>query len=150
MDILRLLDRSPWVKHYEFQDFQQWPEGCYYKLKIVFTNQSVLFAREYMDGLERNYAFHWQDKDNNLIMRWDNAPHHHQITTFPHHKHTWDQSIIESTEITLQDVMEAIQKRLGNYSISNQFLGVHCALQGNETILLCSATPPCCVGFPHQ
>jgi len=48
MDILQLLDQSDWVERYEIQDFQQWNGGYYYKLKIVFHDQSILFAREYI------------------------------------------------------------------------------------------------------
>jgi len=33
------------------------------------------------------YRYHFQDKDNKLILRYDNAPHHLEIETFPHHKH---------------------------------------------------------------
>ncbi|WP_457613933.1 toxin-antitoxin system TumE family protein [Methanocaldococcus sp.] len=34
------------------------------------------------------YSFHWQDKNGDLIVRWDNAPHYRNIKTFPHYKHT--------------------------------------------------------------
>lgn len=34
-----------------------------------------------------DYAYHYQDKDDNLIFRYDNAPHYPNITSFPHHKH---------------------------------------------------------------
>lgn len=33
------------------------------------------------------YHFHWQDLNNQLIKRWDNAPHHPEIETFPDHVH---------------------------------------------------------------
>lgn len=33
------------------------------------------------------YSFHWQRNDGTLICRWDNAPHHRDVTTFPHHLH---------------------------------------------------------------
>jgi len=38
----------------------------------------VLHAREYADENERTYAYHWQDEENQLRTRWDNAPHHIQ------------------------------------------------------------------------
>jgi len=109
MEILRLLDRLKCVKDYEIQDYKRWTEGFYYRLKMLFTDDSVLFAREYVDPDERNYAFHWQNKENCMIMRWDNAPHHHDISTFPHHKHC-DKGLLESTEISLKEVIEIIEK----------------------------------------
>ena len=33
------------------------------------------------------YRHHWQDGNGVLIKRWDNAPHHPAIATFPHHLH---------------------------------------------------------------
>lgn len=39
-----------------------------------------------------NYAYHFQDGNGQLCFRYDNAPHHPSIETFPHHKHVWDQS----------------------------------------------------------
>jgi len=33
------------------------------------------------------YRHHWQDGAGHLVKRWDNAPHHPQLNTFPHHLH---------------------------------------------------------------
>jgi hypothetical protein len=111
MEILRLLDQANWIIDYEVQDYKQWQNGFYYRLKIQFEDNSVLFVREYADENERNYAFHWQDENYQIITRWDNAPHHRHIVTFPHHKHT-PEGIVESLEISLPEVIEEIQQQL--------------------------------------
>ena len=54
---------------------------------------------------------HWQDKNNELLIRWDNAPFHRDIETFPHHKHQ-DSLILSSDEIGLEDVEGFISKNL--------------------------------------
>ncbi len=36
------------------------------------------------------YSFQWQDDAGTLRFRWDNAPHHPEIETHPHHLHTGD------------------------------------------------------------
>lgn len=36
------------------------------------------------------YSFHWQAANGALIRRWDNAPHHREISSFPHHLHEGD------------------------------------------------------------
>lgn len=110
MEILRLLDQENWITGYEVQDYKQWASGFYYRLKIQFENRSVLFVREYVDEKERSYAFHWQDEDNQMIVRWDNAPHHQHILTFPHHKHT-PEGIFENSEIALLDVIKVIRQQ---------------------------------------
>ena len=112
MEILKWLDQADGIEHYEVQDFRQWAGGLYYKIKVVFIDQSTLFAREYADEIDRNYSFHWQDKNENLIVRWDNAPHHSKIATFPHHKHDKHETIVASTEITAKEVLEIIQTKL--------------------------------------
>jgi hypothetical protein len=33
------------------------------------------------------YSFHWQSDDGKFIKRWDNAAHHPEIETYPHHLH---------------------------------------------------------------
>lgn len=63
---------------------------------------------EYFDQHERNYSYHWQDKTGKLLVRWDNSPHHKNIPTFPHHKHTGE-NIEPSFEITLPDILKVIE-----------------------------------------
>lgn len=111
MEILRLLDRENWIERYEIQDYRQWEGGFYYRLKILLENRSVLFVREYVDEVERVYSFHWQDQNDEMIMRWDNAPHHRHISTFPHHKHT-PAGVFENLEIALSDVLAEIRKQI--------------------------------------
>lgn len=38
------------------------------------------------------YSFHWQTDQNGLIKRWDNAPHHPEVASFPNHVHEGDES----------------------------------------------------------
>lgn len=111
MDILRSLETHSCVAAYEVRVYRHWSDGFYFKLKISLTDGSELHAREYLDANERDYSFHWQTADGQLISRWDNAPHHRALATYPHHRHTGD-GIIESSEITLDTVLEVIQGRL--------------------------------------
>ena len=56
------------------------------------------------------YSYHWQDQNGSMRIRWDNAPHHDDLRTFPHHKHT--PQLEESMEMNLEDVMKEIKERL--------------------------------------
>ncbi len=111
MEILWLLDQKNWIERYEVQDYRQWESGFYYRLRIQFKNQTVLFVKEYVDETERVYSFHWQNQNNDLITRWDNAPHHPNILTFPHHKHTLE-GIFTNSDITLPEVLEVIRQQI--------------------------------------
>ena len=53
------------------------------------------------------YRYQYMNADGAMIFRYDNAPHHHNLATFPHHKHIGEQ-VIESEEPTLRKVIEEI------------------------------------------
>jgi len=44
-----------------------------------------------------------------MISRWDNAPHHPNLITFPHHKHV-ESGAFPSNEITLEEVISIIER----------------------------------------
>ena len=64
-----------------------------------------------MDETSRDYSFHWQSVDNELIIRWDNAHHYTNLKTYPNHKHV-SGIVVESYEISLADVLECIRQHL--------------------------------------
>jgi len=72
-------------------------------------DNSELYIREYVDEEEeeRNYSYHWQSRDEKLIIRWDNAPYHKNIRTYPHHKHINDK-VEESFETTCERILTVI------------------------------------------
>ena len=53
------------------------------------------------------YRYQYMEPQDVCIFRYDNAPHHRNISTFPHHKHLGegDEQIVESTEPSLSDVL---------------------------------------------
>lgn len=57
------------------------------------------------------YRYQYMDKDHTMIFRYDNAPHHPHIPTFPHHKHVDEGDVKESHEPTLDDVLLEIAQR---------------------------------------
>jgi hypothetical protein len=60
--------------------------------QIFFNNGSILHLRELIDMRKSPaqviYVYHYQNSMGTLIFRYDNTPHHTEITSFPHHKHT--------------------------------------------------------------
>ncbi|MFW6225148.1 MAG: toxin-antitoxin system TumE family protein [Bacteroidota bacterium] len=113
MESFKFLENKSFIKEFQVLDFFYTNTARYFKLKITFINKTVLFAREYVDAKERNYAYHWQDNDNNLICRWDNAPHHEHLRTYPHHLHKNGQPLpLESKPVTLYSVLDTIEKEI--------------------------------------
>lgn len=111
MEILKCLENCNHIKFYEITDFKDFGTGYYIKIDITFNNLSKLFITEYIDIDERNYSYHWQDKTSQLIKRWDNAPHHKKISTYPHHIHI-NNSIFENYNIDCNSIFNEIEKIL--------------------------------------
>src|SRR3990172_1803811 len=58
--------------------------------KVIFENGFSLQFVEVMDveiGRKIKYRYHCMDTGQELVFRYDNAPHHPEVDTFPHHKH---------------------------------------------------------------
>lgn len=64
----------------------------YIKGKFELMNGSELYFFEFVE-IQNNtpllvkYKYQWQSPEGNLLKRWDNAPHHREISTFPYHVH---------------------------------------------------------------
>ena len=75
---------------------------------ITFKDGSLFHFKEVLLAKNRHYRFHYMDERNNLISRWNNAPHHKDLKTFPHHIHL-PNGINESKRVTLLDVLDKIE-----------------------------------------
>ncbi len=86
------IQESVAVATYSLNVVQLSPATAYIEGEVVFAEGIRLFFFEFWqrsaDSVEREkYRFHCMDVDNQLVFRYDNAPHHRSIATFPHHKH---------------------------------------------------------------
>jgi len=104
----------------EFLNIKEIRGLIHYKGKIQLIDGSNLRISEKWSGQQLiHYSYYWLDEENNLIIGWDNAPHHSQISTYPHHKHFQQQiKVFASIENDLKSVMELIKQQilsLNNY-----------------------------------
>jgi hypothetical protein len=86
------------------------------KLRLTFTDGSFLDVWLSADG---DYAYHWeQRRQRGQLFRWDNAPHHPHVGTFPDHFHDGDEgTIVESyldpaPEAALRQVLDFVRRQL--------------------------------------
>ena len=56
------------------------------------------------------YRYHFQDDNNNLVFRYDNAPHFPGFINFPHHKHLPDE-VTDTSETSIFKVIEEANNR---------------------------------------
>jgi hypothetical protein len=84
--------------------------------RMCFWDGSLLEFREVLieSGIvlvKTDYVYHYQDANDMLIFRYDNAPHHPEVSTHPHHKHT-PQGIITAVPPHLTNVLKEIDQHL--------------------------------------
>ncbi len=111
MKILNCLKKFSPVKSVEVLDLRIFKTGFYVKIVVQFNDNSILYIREYVDENERSYSYHWQTEEGKMIIRWDNAPHHKNILTYPHHKHIGE-NILPSYAITCEEILKEIEQLL--------------------------------------
>ena len=113
--ILDIIEKySEVILTYDIQNFKIVGSSYHLSCNIKMKNKSQLFVKDYLflDGY-RKYSFHWQDENGNCIFRWDNAPHHQDVVTFPYHKHIGkEENIKESQPMKLEIVMEYISSQI--------------------------------------
>lgn len=89
--------------------------AAYIEDRLIFYDGSFLEIEEVLCLSDRRiekvrYSYHCQ-KGDRLIFRYDNAPHHPELPTFPHHKHIGDH-VEPCQEPDLYDVLREIDARL--------------------------------------
>lgn len=113
--MLNLLKRyMPPVANYLVELYEHESPLLRFKATVIFTDSSKLRIKEYcfIDG-SRKYAFHWESAAGDLKIRWDNAEHWPDISTFPHHKHLdYSDNVLPSTETGLEDVLKFIARTI--------------------------------------
>jgi len=55
---------------------------------MLELNEAVIGEADHLRHL--GYRYHFQDRQNNLVFRYDNTPHFPGLEGFPHHKHLPD------------------------------------------------------------
>ena len=88
----------------------------YIKGKIQLLDASCLYLTEYVEveyGIDRGkYSYQYMNQNNQLIFRYDNAPHHQKLklSSFPHHKHDGNEdNVIASNAPNLSDILREIE-----------------------------------------
>jgi len=75
--------------------------------RVEFYNGSILEFTESITPDRFRYRYQYMNANGSLIFRYDNVPHHPEITSFPDHKHYPDK-VIESEAVDLRQAIEEI------------------------------------------
>lgn len=85
-----------------------------YKIKgrlILIDNSFLDFREVYNNNKLIAYSYYWISQIKNTLIGWDNAPHHKEINTYPHHKHIKG-NILESKQHNMDDVLKYIESNI--------------------------------------
>lgn len=110
----RAVSSSPGVISYAIERmYGGRPNEGYIKGKVVFANFSKLEFSEFVEDQDERvrvikYRYQYMEVTNQLIFRYDNAPHHRELETFPDHKHLNNGQIISAIDPNLNRVMREI------------------------------------------
>ncbi len=83
-----------------------------FKAVVQLADGSRLHINEVWieDKLEK-YAYYWLTPAGEILQGWDNAPHHSEVDTYPHHTHH-SGNVSLSQIRCLDDVLEILIQRL--------------------------------------
>ena len=90
--IKSLIILNPQVEHWQIVREAIEDDMGLFRYRLTLRDESLfeMFERfQIVDGKTQvsKYSFHWQAADGQLQKRWDNAMHHPEISTYPHHLH---------------------------------------------------------------
>lgn len=108
--IVNALRRSPAVKQVQVIDLIDEATVKHLQCRAELADGSILHVNESSIRGKNKYSYHWQDVQNTLIIRWDNAPHHPHLASFPHHRHEGG-VVHENPRVSIDEVLIAIENR---------------------------------------
>jgi hypothetical protein len=88
------------------------------RIRLRFSDNSLLELSEAIqitgNTFQRiSYRYHYQTSVGKPIFRYDDAPHHPEIKTYPHHKHLFD-TVLECSHPDIEMVIKEVKEYLTN------------------------------------
>jgi hypothetical protein len=112
-DVEHIIQEFPNIRSSALKKKQYNAKQGYISGSVHFDSGSRLEFMELKDtdrSAKIKYRYQYMDQQNTCLFRYDNAPHHPEITTHPHHKHNGEE-IIASCEPTLFDILLEIAEQ---------------------------------------
>lgn len=114
-EIESMLIASPLVASFKSSKEKISEDRGWIKSHVLFTNGTQMHLFEYIliDDSPNlvKYKYHWQKKDGELIKRWDNAPHHKELETYPDHVHT-KEGVYPHKNLNLRQVLDILEAEI--------------------------------------
>ena len=112
LSLLDAIRAAPHVLRIDTQFEEIDVNECYIRGVLALIGGFELHIAEYVvtePVLTRaKYRYHLQSSDGELVSRWDNAPHHSGVDTFPDHRHDLEGGVCPNPPTSVPQVLEAI------------------------------------------
>ncbi len=108
--IARLVSETPAIADSEIT-FREIDENeCYIKAILRFGSGYSLHVAEYVTLQDETiarvkYRYELLDTSQHHVWRWDNAPHHREVETFPFHQHDTQDRVTSSRAVSFSQVI---------------------------------------------
>ena len=79
------------------------------KGQMLEWNEAVISGEGSINHLA--YRYHFQDKDNRVIFRYDNTPHFPDLDSFPNHKHL-SENVLPASRPSVMEVLGEVNQRI--------------------------------------
>lgn len=109
--IITALRHSRIIKSLEVLELVEEESVQFLRVRAEIVDGSVLHVRELLVPNHSKYSYHWQGRTGEILLRWDNAPHHPGISTHPDHKHEGKQ-VSPSSRISIEEVLVELESRV--------------------------------------
>ena len=99
--IVAALWQSPLVRDLEIGEMIDEASVQLLQVCAELIDGSLLYVREAIFPHTSKYSYHWQTSTGEMLLRWDNAPHHPEIPTHQHDKHDGER-ISPATRVSMK------------------------------------------------
>ena len=114
---LEAIEENMWVRNEEISFREISEKEGYIRGTLYLHGGYNLHVAEYVTikqskPIAIKYRYQLQALDSRFTVRWDNAPHHKTIDSFPHHKHCRNGETVASVIDNISDVLNSLDKEL--------------------------------------
>lgn len=112
--IKALIVLNPQVAHWTIVREEEQGDRGLLRYRLTLKDNSLLEMFEFFivtaAGVQvTKYRFHWQSADGQLQKRWNNAAHHPEIATYPHHVHDCtEENVLPHESMNAEKVLSTI------------------------------------------
>lgn len=112
LDLQNIIHAAPLLLRSDIQFEEIDVNECYVRGIISLIGGFELRIAEYVVTepvlTRQKYRYHLQTSDGKLVCRWDNAPHHPTVSTFPDHRHDDHDEVHPASPMSIPDVLNAV------------------------------------------